>query len=157
MDVFLQSSLIIFEQSFDYTPYNFTTKKNNNYELKLYKIYLYVEDMNLSKYTLISCIKFIHPQITYYAFGKITNFIYHTRYTSNSTTNVGGSTLNSKQKDNIDNNIDDKNYYIKQILFGDRILYFRIPYTKCNLSTDDNTNGNKYIDPDTWMDIPPYN
>ncbi len=125
--------------------------------------------MNLTQYTLnsgISCIKFIHPQITHYAFGKLNYFIHHARY-SDSTTGVGAfpclwaSTSSSKQRDNIGNignNLDGKDYYIKQIIFGDRILYFTIPYTKCDPSVDDDTIiGNKYIDPDTWMDIPPYN
>ncbi len=173
MDVFLQNLLIIFEQSFDYTPYNFTTKKNNDLELKLYKIYSYTEYMNLTKYKLISCIKFIHPQIAYYVFEKLNYFINDKKMIS-TISSVSYTQLNSsckkdlvlekssdKYKINNNNVVDNttKDYYIKEILFGDRILYFRIPYTKCKSSPDpdDNIIGNKYIDPDTWMDIPPYN
>ena len=47
--------------------------------------------------------------------------------------------------------------HIKKIYFGNRVLYFYIPDVYCDPAPDHDTDmSNPTIDPDTWMDIPPY-
>ncbi len=102
--------------------------------------------MFLSKYIHVQSI--LMPQITYYAFQKL-NIIRNLSYKSQNNDNI--------ILDNIINTISlDKDCYLKHIMFGDKILIFQIPIPKCDPAPDDSDMSNKDIDPDTWMDIPPY-
>ena len=102
----------------------------------------------------------MYTPITYIVFNKLNVLVRKFNTTSmvpvEPSINSDNLDSDNLDNDNLDIVYDMNDIHIKKLLFGEKTLIFYSPDIPCDPAPDDSDMSNKDINPDTWMDIPPY-